>query len=72
MRKRTRSRRGAARRIALAAIITALVLAGGYIQRGWVDWTGALALWALGLPLLLTWGQAEAEAKEKRAGARNS
>lgn len=72
MRRKRSHRRGTAERIALAAIITALMLAGGYIQRGWVDWTGALALWTLGLPLLLTWRRAEAEAKEKRARARNS
>lgn len=42
-------------KIILTAIIALLIMGGGYLQRGYVDWLGALALSTLGIPMLITW-----------------
>ena len=40
-------------KIILAAVITALIMAGGYVERGWVDLPGTAAMLTLGVTLLL-------------------
>lgn len=42
-------------KIALVIVIGLLVLSGGYLERGYVDWLGAIALSTLAVPMLITW-----------------
>lgn len=57
-------------KIIITAIITVLVMAGGYIERGWVDFPGTAALLALGIPMLLSWIHEDNEARSRRRRAR--
>ncbi len=66
-RKRRRTRRSTRQKIYLAALIAAIILGGGYLERGWVDVPGALAMLALGIPMIMTWIGAE---NETRPGGR--
>lgn len=65
-RKRRRTRRSTRQKIYFAALIAAIILGGGYIERGWVDVPGALAMLALGIPMLIAWIKAENETRPKR------
>ena len=56
-------------KIVLAAVITALIMAGGYIERGWVDLPGTAAMLTLGVPLLLTWIHEDGKARPRRRRA---
>lgn len=42
-------------KIILAVVIALLIMGGGYLERGYVDWLGAIALSTLGIPMLITW-----------------
>lgn len=53
-------------KIILAAVITALIMAGGYIERGWVDLPGTAAMLTLGVPLLLTWIHEDGKTRSRR------
>lgn len=66
-RKRRRTRRSTRQKIYFAVLIAAIILGGGYIERGWVDVPGALAMLALGIPMIMTWIWTE---NETRPGGR--
>lgn len=53
-------------KIIIVAIITALVMAGGYLERGWVDFPGTATLLTLGAPMLITWIHEGNEARSSR------
>lgn len=42
-------------KILLGVVIALLIMGAGYLERGYVDWLGALALSTLGVPMLITW-----------------
>lgn len=56
-------------KIILAIAITALIMAGGYLERGWVDIPGAAAMLALGVPILLTWIREDGKTRSRRRRA---
>ena len=60
---RRRTKRSTRQKIYFAALIAAIILGGGYIERGWVDVPGAAVMLLLGAPMLIAWIKEENETR---------